>query len=138
VLWGGAHGLALCVQRAAAGLAIFQAPRWPAARAIAAPVLTFYFVCCTWVLFRAPLDTAGTIFRSFMFFHSPGDKGFDNACLWFVAALAALHFLASRGVFTTWWRRLPWWLYAALLGAALELALRFVPARHTSFIYFQF
>jgi alginate O-acetyltransferase complex protein AlgI len=138
VVWGAAHGLALCAQRAASGLAIFHAPRWSTLRAISGPALTFYFVCCTWILFRAPLAKAGTIFESFVFFQSPGDKGFDNACVWFVATLAALHFLASREVLAARWRRIPGWLYAALLGAALGVALTFIPPRYASFIYFQF
>jgi alginate O-acetyltransferase complex protein AlgI len=138
VAWGGAHGLALCVQRAVEGTAFFRARLWLAVRGLAGPVLTFYFICITWVLFRAPLEQAGTILRSFVLFQSDGRRGFDNAAFWLFFALAALHWLASRGVFATWWRKIPAWLFAALLGAALALALTFVPARYGSFIYFQF
>jgi hypothetical protein len=52
--------------------------------------------------------------------------------------LAVLHWLASRGVFASWWRRIPEWLYAALLGIGVSLALAFKPAEYKAFIYFQF
>jgi hypothetical protein len=41
-------------------------------------------------------------------------------------------------VFAYWWRRLPSWGFAMLLGIATSVAILFVPAKYKPFIYFQF
>jgi DMSO/TMAO reductase YedYZ heme-binding membrane subunit len=60
------------------------------------------------------------------------------ACLGVLVVLGVTHWLCSRRVFAMWWRRLPEWAYAALLGAGVALALFFVPTEYKPFIYFQF
>ncbi len=54
VLWGGLHGAALVVERAF-GWTGAPRTRW---RAALAWVVTFHFVCLTWVFFRSPSDEA--------------------------------------------------------------------------------
>jgi hypothetical protein len=67
-----------------------------------------------------------------------GKRTFTSECIWFFIALAALHWVASRGIFGSWFRRLPAWAFSALLGAGTALALLFVPTKYKPFIYFQF
>jgi hypothetical protein len=78
------------------------------------------------------------VLESFLFLESEGHRSFTIACLWFFLGLALIHWLAWRGVFATWWRRLPAWAFAALLGSGVSLAIFFVPAKYKPFIYFQF
>jgi alginate O-acetyltransferase complex protein AlgI len=54
VVWGGLHGAALVVERA---FGLTGAPR-TRLRAALAWVITFHFVCLTWVFFRSPSDEA--------------------------------------------------------------------------------
>jgi alginate O-acetyltransferase complex protein AlgI len=151
VLWGGLHGVALIVHREFARCA----EGWSAlTRRIftwVGPVLCFYWICITWIFFRAHdvydkagvfqasgFRVAGATLRSFVLLHRNGERSFPHANLWFFAILAVLHWLASRGTFATWWRRIPDWLYAALLGIGLSLALACKPLQYKAFIYFQF
>jgi len=152
VIWGGLHGLALIVHREYEKVADKAGDWWQKARVYVGPVLCFYWVCITWVFFRAQpvidnktkevthtgFEIAGTVLKSFVLFQKNGDRDFDSACLWFFVALGVLHWLASRQVFATWWRRIPDWLYAALLGLGLAVAFYFVPQHYKAFIYFQF
>jgi alginate O-acetyltransferase complex protein AlgI len=152
VIWGGLHGLALIVHREYARMADKAGAWWQKARVVVGPVLCFYWVCITWVFFRAHdvvaestgelkasgFDIAYTILRSFLFFQSNGEREFDKACIWTFVALAIIHGLASRGLFSAWWRRIPDWAYAAILGVAFAIALCFRPQQFKAFIYFQF
>ena len=152
VIWGGLHGLALIVhrewQRATAG----TGTTFHTAMRFIGPVLCFYWVCITWIFFRAqPVVEAGTgkvlatglqvatsLLRPFVLFDGLGKKSFTIHCLWLFLVLVVVHWLCSRQVFATWWRRLPSWAFSALLGAGTALALFFVPAKYKAFIYFQF
>jgi alginate O-acetyltransferase complex protein AlgI len=151
VIWGGLHGLALIVHREFQRLTENAAAWFKRAMIVLGPLLCFYWVCVAWIFFRARevkdasgvvltsgFQVAGTVLRAFTLFHSNGDKSFPNACLWFFVVLAVLHWLASRQLFATWWRRIPDWLYAALLGIGLSIALAFKPLQYKAFIYFQF
>ncbi len=152
VIWGGLHGLALIVHReweratAGAGAVFRRAMSW------VGPVLCFYWVCITWIFFRAQpirdatthaiqqsgFEVARTLLKSFVLFQSNGPRDFTRWPFAFLAALALVHWLCSRRLLATWWRRLPAWAFSALLGAGTALALCFVPAKYKAFIYFQF
>ena len=152
VIWGGLHGLGLIVHREYERVAGKAGAWWQKLRPIVGPFLCFYFVCITWVMFRAQtvidpdtgavqangFDVARTVLKSIVLFHSNGSRELANSCLWFILALAILHWLASRKVFAAWWRRLPEWAYALLLGVGLGVSLLFVPQHFKAFIYFQF
>jgi len=81
---------------------------------------------------------AQTVLRSFTLFKSYKKDSFSIWCLALFAGLAFVHWLCSRKVLSTWWRRLPDWAYAACLGVGVALALFFMPAHYKPFIYFQF
>jgi D-alanyl-lipoteichoic acid acyltransferase DltB (MBOAT superfamily) len=152
VIWGGMHGVALIVHRewerltANAGRWLRATMRW------LGPVLCFYWICVTWVFFRAApvLDAqthelkasgfkvAQTILNAFVLFRENGPRTFRTEWLWSLVVLAIAHWIASRGYFTRLWRRLPDWAFAVLLGALTATALAFVPTKFKPFIYFQF
>ena len=152
IIWGAMHGVALIVHREwerltkNAGAAFQEAMKW-----IAAP-LTFYWICLTWIFFRAaPLYNTQThelkasgmrvawqAFKAFTMFGQHGDHAFNGNCVWFLLAFAAIHWANARGWLSHWWRRLPDWAFFALLGAGAAVALLFVPAKYQAFIYFQF
>lgn len=152
VIWGGLHGLALIVHREYERAAINAASWWQKARVYVGPLLCFYWVCITWIFFRSHnvvnektgeikatgFEVASTVLKSFVLFRENGTREFNNACWWILLALLVLHYLTSRKVFALWWRRIPDWLYAALLGAGLAIAFYFVPQQFKAFIYFQF
>jgi hypothetical protein len=93
-------------------------------------MLTFYWVCISYVFFRAhPIrnektgeliasvfDITGTIAKSFILFQRNGTRSFDDKCFLLFAAFVVVHWLGYRGYLATWWRRIPDWVYAALLG----------------------
>ena len=54
------------------------------------------------------------------------------------ARLALLQYANCRRWLSTWWQRLPYCAFGALLGIGFAAALVFVPARYKPFIYFQF
>lgn len=138
VVWGGMHGLALIAHREASHRLAGAARLEPLARALG-PVLTFYWVCVTWIFFRAPgFSTAWQIFRSFVLLRSPGSAELGVGLVGVLAALLVLHVLAYRRDFARRWNRMPSFLFASAYGAAFAAALTLVPMGHRPFIYFQF
>ena len=138
VIWGGLHGLALVVHRQWAEWkrrppALEKAVSW-----LAWP-LTFYWICFTWIFFRAmDLDKALVIAKSFVFWQSDGTHDLGLRRAWIVLVLGLIHWLNARGVFSTWWRRFPPEVFAAGYGCSVAIVLLFIPAKYTPFIYFQF
>ncbi len=152
VIWGGLHGFALIAHREWTRLTVGAAEWFKIAMRWLGPPLCFYWICITWIFFRAQpvfdqkthelkatgFEISSTILRSFTGFHASGKRSFTLNCLWLFVALAVLHWLASRGFFATWWRGIPAHVFAALLGCGTALALFFAPEVFQAFIYFQF
>jgi alginate O-acetyltransferase complex protein AlgI len=152
VIWGGLHGLALIVHREWQRATEHAGPAFKRVMTWLGPVLCFYWVCITWVFFRATpiidpatklvkqsgFEVASTVLKSFVLFIPNGTRSFTGACLALFVALVIVHWLCARGFLATWWRRLPAWAFSALLGAGTGLALCFVPTKYKAFIYFQF
>jgi alginate O-acetyltransferase complex protein AlgI len=152
VIWGAMHGLALIVHREYTRFADRAGAWWQRMRPWFGTAFCFYWVCITWIFFRSQtvlsaktgeikatgFELARKILKSFVLFHQNGTKSFSGGALWFFVALALLHWIASRQYLATWWRRIPDWLYAALLGVGLAAAFAFVPQQFKAFIYFQF
>ena len=152
VIWGGMHGVALIAHREWQRLVENAGAGFKKIMAVLAVPLTFYWICLTWIFFRAAplldekthaikatgLEMAGRIFKAFTLFGAHGGKSFGLECVVILAVLALIHWLNSRRVFTAAWQRLPDWAAAALLGIGTELALLFVPVKYKAFIYFQF
>jgi alginate O-acetyltransferase complex protein AlgI len=152
VIWGGMHGVALVVHREwerltkNAGAVFKTAISW-----VAAP-LTFYWICLTWIFFRAApiyderthelkassMRVAWQGLKAFTLFGDHGDYAFNGNCIWFLLAFVLIHWVNSHGWLSHWWRRIPDWAFSAALGAGTAVALLFVPVKYKAFIYFQF
>ena len=152
VIWGGLHGLALIVHREWTRLTENAGAVFRRVLAILAVPLTLYWVCITWIFFRAAptyngkthvleatgLQNAWLALKEFTFTGGRGKTHFTVECVYILAVLAVVHWLNSQRVLGTWWRRLPDWACAVLLGIGLAVALLFVPVKYKPFIYFQF
>lgn len=62
----------------------------------------------------------------------------SNWMLLVLAGLLLFHWLNYRQVLSTWWRRMPEWSFAMLLGVGFALAVFMKPVVFKPFIYFQF
>src|SRR5256714_6460866 len=150
VILGGLHGLALVWHRAwsrrrgvvshVPGTPKHVPPKGPRTRADwFAWLLTIYCVCVAWIFFRAAdLSHAGPALRSFLFLPGSGAQDLGVWMLWIVAALAFIHWLNFRGIFSNWWRRPSSPVFAARYGCACAVVLLFIPPHYAPFIYFQF
>jgi alginate O-acetyltransferase complex protein AlgI len=138
VLWGTLHGIMLVINR--------QWMEWKARPARLAKImdwvawpLTIYWICFTWIFFRAAdLNQAGVIAKSFVFWQNAGTSDIGIRMIWIVILLGVVHPLNARGTFSTWWRHGPFEAFAAGYGCSVALVLVFLPAKYTPFIYFQF
>jgi len=142
VLWGALHGVALVAHKEWARRRTALGRWWAPPAAVRGAVswgLTFFWVCLAWIFFRArSFADAWVLVRGFALFHGAGELAVDPAWLVFVAVLGAVHWASSRGRLEVSLGRLPDWTFAGAYGAAVAVALLFVPLRSDPFIYFQF
>ncbi len=102
-------------------------------------LMTFYWVCISWVFFRAnSFGAALTVLRSFVLLRSLGSQQLNVELLGVFAVLACLHWLTAREVWTQAVERIPTQLFAVGYGFAVAVLLTLVPVGYTPFIYFQF
>jgi alginate O-acetyltransferase complex protein AlgI len=139
IIWGGLHGAALVVHKEWSNLA----KRWPLLQSISAslgPVLTFYFVCCTWIFFRAKdFDTAFTVLKSFVLMNSQGDQSLPVMLAIVLAALAVCQWMAAKSGFTVpKLMQLPMPVFASSYGCILAGAFAMASTSYVPFIYFRF
>lgn len=138
IIWGALHGVALILHREWSRI---MAPhqQLPLLRESFGLFLTFYWVCVTWIFFRAvDFESAFTIVKSFIFLESSGTIDLGIRSLWIFALLAIAHWAAYRGWFSQWWQRIPAWSFAVFYGLTVSAMLPFVSTSYTPFIYFQF
>jgi alginate O-acetyltransferase complex protein AlgI len=152
VIWGGIHGLALIVHREWVRLTENAGTAFKRVMSIVAVPVTFYYICVTWIFFRATdtfsdkthqleftgFQNAIAALKDFTFIGRRGKIGTTWECVGILALLALVHWLNSQRILGNWWRRLPDWAAAALLGVGTAIALIFVPVKYKPFIYFQF
>jgi D-alanyl-lipoteichoic acid acyltransferase DltB (MBOAT superfamily) len=136
VLWGGLHGAALVVERAF-GWRGAPRTRWSAALAW---LVTFHFVCLTWVFFRSPSNDATLAYFTTLF----SGASFSTTMTPLVAGCLVLG--AITQVVPTRWSEALEARYEAgslALKVAVPFAVIFVisvaaPGGIAPFIYFQF
>jgi alginate O-acetyltransferase complex protein AlgI len=151
VAWGAMHGGALVIHKewgnwmrrlsVKEGALIAEGKETARVKKVSpwAVLFTFYWICITWVFFRADsFATAMTVLRSFVLFQSPGAQQLSVGILGFLAALLVLHWLTARQVWTQAIAKLPTQLFAVGYGFAAAILLTLVPVGYTAFIYFQF
>jgi alginate O-acetyltransferase complex protein AlgI len=152
VFWGGANGLALVFHRIWENATEGRSQRFDRIMTWLGIPATFYFFLVTLVFIRArdvhdpathQLVMGGTVvgghvLKAICLLNAPGQESFTIYCLPLLLGLTAIHFANYRGWLSTWWKRMPYWAYAAVLALGWAVALTFVPARYQAFIYFQF
>jgi alginate O-acetyltransferase complex protein AlgI len=152
VFWGALNGVLLTLHRYWAEFTARWSRAFHKVMDFAGVPLTFYFFIVTVVFVRArdvPKEgtreilysgtwISGQVLRAICLFDAPGKRSFTIWCLWLLLALAGIHYANYRRWLSGWWQRIPFWLFAALIGIGFSLALVFVPARYKPFIYFQF
>lgn len=117
-------------------------PRW---RRVIGIMLTFGFVCATWVFFRSPsMEVAGQVFSQiFTAFHPEIFLDFIKGYKWVVLLMAIgylLHFASARVEARTLClvQRMPVVLYAVMMTALIWLIMQMRNGDVQPFIYFQF
>ncbi|MEL7350782.1 MAG: MBOAT family O-acyltransferase [Cyanobacteria bacterium P01_A01_bin.116] len=138
VVWGALHGGALIAHKEWSKLGK-KIPILAKTSALWGVLLTFYWVCITWVFFRADsFSSALTVLQSFVLLRSPGGEQLSLGLIGFLAVLLLLHWLTARQIWTRAVERLPGQLFAVGYGFAVAIILTLVPVGYTAFIYFQF
>jgi len=141
VVWGALHGGALIVHKEWSKFSqrvpqLAKPSEWVTLLGV---LMTFYWVCITWIFFRAEsFSTAMTVLQSFVLLRSPGTQQLSIGILGVLFSLVWIHWLTSKDVWGRAVNHLPTQLYAVGYGFAAALILTLVPVGYTAFIYFQF
>ena len=140
VVWGGLHGVYLLAERGVRALMRGRRIVQRLNLQFSLALVTYFFICITWVFFRADDFPSAFLLTQKMFGRPGGSlvtfmEGFT--VLGINAALVIAHWNMRDTSLETVAGRLPWWLRALALGSML-LALAFTPGEHRAFIYFQF
>ncbi len=152
VFWGAINGLGLTFHRYWLEATENRGARFKQFMHCVGVPITFYTFTVTLVFVRAldvydpatrqlvlsSTQVSGQVLKAICLFQADGTKTFTIHCLWVFAVLALIHYANYRRWLSTWWKRIPYWAFAALLGIGFAAALVFVPARYKPFIYFQF
>lgn len=147
VIWGALHGLALMIHKAwttqgspRAGLLSRAGGLGAFLYAGVAWLLTMYWITITWIFFRAAtLADALIALEACVTLSATGAAELPQTAWVWIPALLSLHFFgryASEHKLGS--RPLPDLVYAIGFGAAVAVALLFVPLNSRPFIYFQF
>ena len=146
VIWGFLHGIALIVhkewvavsKRLPKVLSTSSTLGWLGA--IWSVALTFYWVCITWIFFRADsLASAKVVLSAFVGLRSPGTEQLNTGILSIFILLAAVHWMASYQA--VWMRaiaQVPARVYAVVYAFIAALIMASMPIGQAPFVYFQF
>jgi D-alanyl-lipoteichoic acid acyltransferase DltB (MBOAT superfamily) len=138
VVWGGLHGLALAGHKVWRG----EAKRDEHRLNPLAVLVTFHFVCLTWIFFRADdFDTAWRVLTGIVSFQGGATLDFTWPFLLFAYTLGLEVFQERRGAVCShvdsWLRSSPF-LFGGFLWTAMTLAVVVFYRGQEAFIYFQF
>lgn len=144
LIWGALHGLGLWTFYL---LTLWRRKRSGAGRKqgslpgrIAGALLTFHFVCFTWIFFRAQdLPTARLVLQQIAS-HTPGAENL-TPLLWAVLAFAMLVHCIPNEAFTWFARqgdRLPFWVQGAALAGVVLLIQALAGHGSAGFVYGNF
>ena len=86
----------------------------------------------------ASWGTMNTVLAGLVGLHSDSRSVCSNRMLIVLALLTLVHWLNYKKLLSTWWRRIPEWSFAMLLGIAYAVAIFMKPVVFKAFIYFQF
>ena len=147
VAWGGAHGLALAVHKFFSQEVLHHGRSFQphGLRKWIAIVLTFHFVCFTWIFFRQKTFMAGWMMLRQIFFNFHAEL-WQQVCAGYQYVLAFMafgyltHFLPDtwQEWFISLLRRCNVVVYALLLITAIYVVIQVKSSTIQPFIYFQF
>lgn len=140
VIWGGAHGAGLVVEKRLMNLfPAFYASRHPLLR-LARAALTFHLVCLAWIFFRAPnFEVARTVLRALFFGGQWNASGYFLGRVAFVFGLIVLGGSAMKPyVFSLPWIKARQFYTYGLVALALFYFCFSFGITTATFIYFQF
>src|SRR3954469_25611881 len=135
VVWGGIHGLGLCVERATGWRPATRAQQW------FGRVLTFHVVCFAWIFFRADsFSRAGDVIaRLFSAWGQPSPLVTTSVVLAILVGIVGQYVRPTAvGSLLATFQRLPAVAQAACVGVALVLINTLGPTGVAPFIYFRF
>jgi alginate O-acetyltransferase complex protein AlgI len=143
VVWGGLHGLYLCVERFFNLRNTAQVTK-PGFSGTLIILLTYFLTCLTWVFFRARDFPQAWMFIASMFgfsdgqplFHLLEKKDLVIVLLLTVAVLFSQFIFRSRSLKHAV-ERMPWWLLS-LVTSLMVLFILSTAGEENAFIYFQF
>lgn len=137
VVWGGLHGLGLIVHKQ--WMELTKNRKISYKRLPFGTVLTFYWICITWVFFRAAdFGKAVTILKSFVLLQSSGTQAIAFNLFWVIALLFVVHWLSSRKLLANWYYYTSNEIFAIKYGLIISFILTLVSTNYSPFIYFQF
>jgi len=140
IFWGGLHGIYLVVER---GLRlIFKDVHFfhQTAMRVALVIITYFFLCITWVFFRAEDFASAFALISTMFYPGVGflvEQEEIFRVLIISASLLMVHWKLRDTGLETLMGNLPWWIRGTAM-AILLISLALAPTDERAFIYFQF
>ncbi len=140
ILWGGLHGIYLVVER---GLRhIFKDANFfqQTGMRLVLVLITYYFLCITWVFFRAEDFASAFALISNMFYPGEGnlvDQGEIYQVLMISFLLLWVHWKLRESSLEAFMGNLPWWIRGVAISFILIL-LALTPSDERAFIYFQF
>lgn len=138
VLWGTAHGLALCLQRFWSGNAITKGTRNIPGFGLISWMMTLSWVILCFTIFRC--DNIQT-FRMLWVQLNAGGSDTLNPLIWYaILGIGIVHLAVYRfrPQLTRLMKRTPAPVFAFAFGVAVSVSLFFTPISNAPFIYFQF
>lgn len=140
ILWGALHGIYLVVER---GLRhIFKDANFfqQTGMRLVLVLITYYFLCITWVFFRAEDFASAFALISTMFYPGEGnlvDQGEIYQVLMISFLLLWVHWKLRESSLEAFMGNLPWWIRGVAISFIL-ISLALAPSDERAFIYFQF
>ncbi|ESA37596.1 membrane bound o-acyl transferase mboat family protein [Leptolyngbya sp. Heron Island J] len=138
VVWGALHGIALVCHKEWSQLwnkksLINQTSKiWGVG-------ITFYWVCFTWIFFRAnSFIDALSVAKAYVLFQSPGSQQLEPRLWLILVGLAALHWVSARMSWTQIIEKLPNQVFAIGYGYTVAVVMLLMSTGYAPFIYFQF
>ena len=142
VIWGGLHGVGLCIHKAWCAFLGSEPSQKPTnmAASVAGWMMTLVFVCFAWILFRCVNFTDSISFASrLLSLRLDGVRSLPPQILIVLGVVGLAHFLWNKDV--SWYREIPNRSFAARLltySVLLSLIVVFGVSQAAPFIYFQF
>jgi alginate O-acetyltransferase complex protein AlgI len=140
IFWGGLHGIYLVIER---GLRktfkkayFFQ----QTGMRLVLVLVTYFFLCITWVFFRAEDFASAFALISTMFYPMGGnlvEQGEIYKVLMISALLLLFQWKLRDSSLESFMANLPWW-FRGLVAAFILISIALAPVDERAFIYFQF